>query len=139
MHAEAIRGAGNAQQNFICVILSSRGRRIRRKLKRLLTNCQKSRTILAYKERERERDRQRKPEEVEESQQRDDVACLKFAIKVSHRQTRTCVSFVFMHHASHAPLSLSLAAPLSLTSNGRRRMFEVRFICSKSLKCLYLD
>lgn len=27
MHADAIRRAGNAQQNFICVILSSRGRR----------------------------------------------------------------------------------------------------------------
>lgn len=55
--------------------------------------------LLIKRGREREGDRQRKPQEVEESQQRDEVACLKFAIKVSHRQTRTCVSFVFMHHA----------------------------------------
>lgn len=62
MHAEAIRGAGNAQQNFICVILSSRGRRIRRirrKLKRLLTNCQKKAgQFLLKSERESETDRE---------------------------------------------------------------------------------
>lgn len=69
------------------------------------------------REREREVGRQRKPQEVAK------VACLKFAIKVSQRQTRTCVSFVFMQRTpslSRFPLFRSLAlplpTPLSLTS-----------------------